>query len=583
VIVAILQSSIVLFIALAAIVLLRRKSAAVRHAVLSVGLIASLVVPFIPRLVPESSRREGVSAAVQTPGRISVTPGKNARPLRFPIVASSSIFFEVFFWIWALGASIAGGILASGIASVVWLGFQSRPFSRVEWSRAARQISERLRIRRRLHLVQNNGAVLGAWGLLRPKIFLPVDADEWQEDRIHAVLTHELAHIKRCDWLVQITAEFARAVYWFNPLYWMACHQLRSESEHACDDVVLSAGIDAKDYAAHLLDLARALKHSNRAWPPVLAMSRPPHLERRIVAMLNPSLNHGAAGRGTAPVLCAVAVVVMLSLSAMRAPAEAAHPVQFAASPAQIAAATAAPASPAPATPAMPRKVTTAPAPLPRQGRAGGILSGTVLDASGARLPGVTVTVSARESVEFGIRETPVATAISDETGSFQFNTLPEGQYSLRADLPGFATFRKAAISIKPSETVRENVRLSIGRLAEQIQVTAAGSPRPPVPPSTPQRLRVGGNVVAARLISQVKPVYPQAAQDAGIEGVAHLEGIIGTEGTFILLRVVASSDRDLGNAALEAVRQWRYQPTMLNGEPIEVQTEIDVEFKLMQ
>ena len=299
--------------------------------------------------------------------------------------------------------------------------------------------------------------------------------------------------------------------------------------------------------------------------------------------MLNPSLNHRSVSLGTVLTVCAVAVVVMLSLSVMRAPVEAAPAVQSAAAPAKIAAAAPAPASPLSTKPAAPRKATAPAAPVLRQGRADGILAGTVSDPSGARLPGVTVTVSARESVQFGIRETPVATAVSNETGSFEFNTLPEGQYSLKAELPGFATFRKTSIAIKPSETVRENIHLSIGSLAEQIQVTAAGRPRPPAPPSTPLRLRVGGNVLAARLISQVKPVYPQAAQDAGIEGVVHLEGIIGTEGTFILLRAVSGPDRNLSNAALEAVRQWRYQPTLLNNEPIEVQTEIDVEFKLTQ
>ena len=87
----------------------------------------------------------------------------------------------------------------------------------------------------------------------------------------------------------------------------------------------------------------------------------------------------------------------------------------------------------------------------------------------------------------------------------------------------------------------------------------------------------------APRLISQVKPVYPQSARDSGIEGLVHLQGWIGTDGTLMMLRVVGRSDQDLANAALEAVKQWRYDPPRLNNEPVEVVTDIDVDFKLVQ
>ena len=67
----------------------------------------------------------------------------------------------------------------------------------------------------------------------------------WTLDRVHVVLSHELAHIRRHDWLVQIGAETVRAVLWFNPLVWMVCARLRRESEQACDDEVLGTGVGA--------------------------------------------------------------------------------------------------------------------------------------------------------------------------------------------------------------------------------------------------------------------------------------------------------------------------------------------------
>src|SRR5262249_15311105 len=161
----------------------------------------------------------------------------------------------------------------------------------------------------------------------------------------------------------------------------------------------------------------------------------------------------------------------------------------------------------------------------------------------------------------------------------FAFTTLPEGQYSLKAELPGFTTFRRASIEIKPSQTVREDIIMFIGNIVERIQVRAAGQPKAPVLSGMPQRIRVGGNVIAANLISQVRPVYPHTAREAGIEGTVHLQGLISTEGSLIALRVVGGSDPNLANAALESVRQWRYRPTLLNNVPVEVLTEIDVDF----
>ena len=68
---------------------------------------------------------------------------------------------------------------------------------------------------------------------------------------------------------------------------------------------------------------------------------------------------------------------------------------------------------------------------------------------------------------------------------------------------------------------------------------------------------------------------------DAGIEGTVHLQGVIGTDGTLVALRVITRTDADLTNAALESVRQWRYKPALLNNEPVEIVTDIAVEFKL--
>ena len=102
----------------------------------------------------------------------------------------------------------------------------------------------------------------------------------------------------------------------------------------------------------------------------------------------------------------------------------------------------------------------------------------------------------------------------------------------------------------------------------------------PPPPPKAPKRIRVGGNVQKARLLSQPKPSYPALAKQARISGLVRLEAIIAKDGTIQQLRVVEGHPL-LVQAALSAVQRWRYHPTNLNGVPVEVATTIDVHFSL--
>ncbi|MEN6608642.1 MAG: energy transducer TonB, partial [Bryobacteraceae bacterium] len=114
---------------------------------------------------------------------------------------------------------------------------------------------------------------------------------------------------------------------------------------------------------------------------------------------------------------------------------------------------------------------------------------------------------------------------------------------------------------------------------------SAAPPPPPPVreaPKAAPQRIRVGGNVQQAKLVRQPRPVYPPLARQARIQGQVRLTAVIARDGTIQELQVVAGHPL-LVPAALEAVKQWVYQPTLLNGEPVEVITQIDVNFTLSQ
>jgi periplasmic protein TonB len=104
----------------------------------------------------------------------------------------------------------------------------------------------------------------------------------------------------------------------------------------------------------------------------------------------------------------------------------------------------------------------------------------------------------------------------------------------------------------------------------------------PPPPKAAVTRTRVGGAVQAAKLVNKVQPMYPPLARQTRISGTVKLHAIIGKAGTVEQLQVVSGHPL-LVQSALDAVKQWRYQPTLLNGEPVEVDTEIDVIFSLAQ
>jgi protein TonB len=115
--------------------------------------------------------------------------------------------------------------------------------------------------------------------------------------------------------------------------------------------------------------------------------------------------------------------------------------------------------------------------------------------------------------------------------------------------------------------------------------IPSAAPPPPPPPPvkvAAPQRIKVGGNVQSAMIIRKTPPVYPQLAKSARVSGVVHLAAVIAKDGTIQELHSLGGPAL-LIQAAMDAVKTWIYKPTMLNGEPVQVETTIDVNFTLNQ
>ncbi len=367
-----------------------------------------------------------------------------------------------------------------------------------------------------------------AFGALRPAILFPLAAAAWPEERRRLVLAHELAHVRRRDCLTQWLAEAARAVYWFHPLVWLAVARFRGERERACDDAVLSLGTKPSDYAGHLLAVLKSIQMKGSLPMSVSFHSR--DFEKRLEAVLKPEANRR---RVTAKLVMAAAVLaacIVVPIATMRA---------------QSSASTAA-------------------------------IAGVISDPSGATVPRAAITA-------IGLDTHNKEAAFSGAEGGYAFHSLPPGRYAVEVRAPGFAPYRRQ-LTVAAGGAVEVNPVLEVGSVAETVQVAGQrGANGVVTDASRPkQRIRVGGMVQATKLVYKVAPIYPARCEENGISGGVVLQGVIGTQGTLLSLTTLSqSADPELVQAARDAVSQWRYEPTLLNGEPVEVVTTITVNFRL--
>jgi TonB family protein len=160
-----------------------------------------------------------------------------------------------------------------------------------------------------------------------------------------------------------------------------------------------------------------------------------------------------------------------------------------------------------------------------------------------------------------------------------------------RADLSSRLPAAGETLSAEGLQKLRETVRSFDEHLAVaavpsgsnlRVLIGLAPPPPPPPAPEPPGRIRVGGNVQAMKIVTQPRPMYPADAKAARIQGVVKLLAIIGKDGGVQNLTVISGHPL-LVPAAMQAVQHWVYQPTLLNGDPTEVETEIDVNFTLSE
>ena len=211
--------------------------------------------------------------------------------------------------IWPTGFVAVFGSTVLGWCSLLYLRLTSKDTTDPVILKELHDLKNQMGIRRDIRLVvSQRRAIPMAWGLLRPTIHLPSAAANWNEDARRAVLLHELAHIRRHDYPVQLVARLVCAIYWYNPLAWIAIWKLRAEQEASCDDAVLNQGTSAASYAKHLTQILVDGVRSRWETAVALAAVRAGRLEQRVTDILSTTRNRRSPSIRQS-VLCSVLIL----------------------------------------------------------------------------------------------------------------------------------------------------------------------------------------------------------------------------------------------------------------------------------
>jgi TonB family protein len=513
---------------------------------------------------------------------------------------------------WCAGVLLLTVQLAGGWWRLTRIARRATPIVAGRVTVALPALAGRLGITREVRLVESALVrVPSVIGWLRPVVVFPVSAlAGLPPSHLEAILAHELAHIRRGDFVVNLVQCVVETLLFYHPAVWWVSRRIRVEREQCCDDLAAALSPTRVAYARALTSLEE-LQDRGR---PVAVAANGGELLQRIRRILDPPAVRSRWSGGIAMIV--VLTVLLMSAGGQTLPAsdESDSESSAAASAASIPA----------------QSATTV-----------GVIAGTVRDVHGGVIPGVTVTVtSARRSDEVrtgrGVGAPPSspgapvsAGAVTDSSGSFSIGNLAPGLYDLTASITGFKTARHT-FTIAADQIFKTEIRLEVGALSEAVVVRspltaaqAAGArsgawPRtpadyfeaakiyyeqgrlteaeamttralelmrqsapavPPAPPSEPGTvLRVGGSIVEPKRVFYVPPIYPADAAAAGVEGTVIIEALLAKDGTVKAAKILRSVP-GLDQAALGSVQQWRFTPTLLNRVPVEILMTVSVTF----
>ena len=300
---------------------LRDRSAALRHGIWSLAVVLVLLLPLLSaglpawqvtipdppwRPMPENAAPPAMKAVAPEealrPSEQEEALSVDARVFRAPPAEDAEAFpheeAKPAWTGWLIGFYTLAVWSGGTVLLLAWLALHALHvyrFTRRAWSDPASEATQRvadvraqLGIRRPVRLLFSGDVVMPVtWGLGRPIVLLPEAARAWPPERLRVVLLHELAHIARWDYLSHLVTEIACALYWPNPLVWLARSRVRAEQEQACDDRVLRAGTRSYEYAEHLLEIVRVVQNGRWSLRGTVAMAREADMKGRIRAILD--------------------------------------------------------------------------------------------------------------------------------------------------------------------------------------------------------------------------------------------------------------------------------------------------------
>lgn len=457
------------------------------------------------------------------------------------------------------------------------------------------------------------------FGFRNPTVLVPPGFFDLGEMEQQSVAIHELLHVGRRDWMYTLAEECVRAVLWFHPAIWFLLNRVQLAREQAVDESVVRHTRASGEYVGALLKIAAARIEPDLAPAPLFLKKR--HLRQRVAAIME-----GVSMSKRRLIVTMIAVLAMLpvvaGLLAWQIPLQAAPQEVRDAEGVQVNTGY---------FKVLHRTGVEYPAELRDKAVTGDVVVAVTVNPQGDVTDAKVVSGRAElrkpvlesvlnwhfsmDPVDVGGTQRPVPSSFEvgvrfQAPASVATGAPPKPPQEHRAmlvdkidtsRLPAELRDRvNAALSGTSGETVSPEKFAELTRRLEAIdrhlrmrgsiknnetamdlQVTVQDQPMAASqPPLSPQRIRVGGNAQALNLIQKVTPKYPAEAKAAGIQGAVKLQAVIGKDGTVQNLELI-SGPPELVENAMEAVRQWVYRPTLLNGNPVEVLTQIDVNYTL--
>ncbi len=347
-----IKSSVILIFTFVLVFLFRKKSASLRHFLLSVSLISLLLFPFLSTLakgwetglLPTWNTGEGRSQISQrwdqdrkkTFPLNSISPSLADQQLqtlkfennsRFNFFLSKYSISKGFFGlvlvaIWSAGLIVLLFRIFIGLYGAHRLTRQGKEISDSSWRHLLNHFLEAISIKRKISLFSHKNVNIPlTWGVIKPVVILPTESRNWTQDQRSSALFHELSHIKRSDFLIKILARCSVALYWFNPLSWFAFRMMKKEQEKACDELVLKTGVKPSTYAVNLLSIKKAGQfHWN---PPTAALGAvgKSQLNERLVAILKQQLKPKEVNMKT-KILLSSLIIMTIAFIGLARPAQ---------------------------------------------------------------------------------------------------------------------------------------------------------------------------------------------------------------------------------------------------------------------